>query len=222
MAAIERSSLHVEGGDDAHTIKHLLRRHGCVCPIKGEPPSQPASKNAPVIVPSGSNTELLDGMEINVRFSSGRSVGFVLDADDVAKDRWCEVTERIGDVGLSLPSEIPVEGYVSATPDYKVRVGIWLMPDNRRPGALEVFLKNLVDSNDALLPIACDSTRHAKEQGARFPERRLDKAILRTWLAWQEEPGLPYGLAVSKHYFRHDTAVAVTFVEWFKRVFLWN
>ncbi len=39
------------------------------------------------------------------------------------------------------------------------------------------------------------------------------------WLAWQEEPGLPYGLAVSKHYFRHDMALAGRFVDWFKRVF---
>lgn len=93
------------------------------------------------------------------------------------------------------------------------------MPDNQRSGALEVFLKDLVDNNDSLLPIAKNSTGLAKKHGALFPDSRNDKAVVRTWLAWQEEPGLPYGLAVSKHYFRHDTDIAVAFVRWFKRVF---
>ena len=219
MATIERSKLHVEGNDDAHTIKHLLSQYGCVCLVKGENPSHNLSANAPEIVPVGSDTDLLEGMEISIRVSSGRAVGFVLDADEFGRRRWCEIRQRIGRVGLSLPNEIPVEGYVSTTSDYEVRVGVWLMPDNQRSGALEVFLKDLVDNNDSLLPIAKSSTRHAKRHGALFPDSRKDKAVVRTWLAWQEEPGLPYGLAVSKHYFRHDTDVAVAFVRWFKRVF---
>lgn len=93
------------------------------------------------------------------------------------------------------------------------------MPDNRRSGALEPFLRDLVDTNDQLLPLAVRSTDSAKKAGAQFPDTRRDKAVLRTWLAWQKEPGLPYGLAVSKHYFRHDMALAGRFVAWFKRVF---
>ena len=93
------------------------------------------------------------------------------------------------------------------------------MPDNRRAGALEEFLRDLVDTGDSLLAIADRSTHHAKEEGAHFPVSAMSKAVLHTWLAWQERPGLPYGSAIRARYFGHDSAAALAFVEWFKRVF---
>ena len=93
------------------------------------------------------------------------------------------------------------------------------MPDNRRSGALEEFLQDLVSSNDSLLPIAKQSTQRAKERGACFPDTDQRKAVLHAWLAWQARPGLPYGSAVRARYFGHDSAAALAFVAWFKRVF---
>ena len=93
------------------------------------------------------------------------------------------------------------------------------MPDNRRSGALEEFLGSLVDDEDALLPLAETSTTSASERGAAFAEVHRRKAVLHTWLAWQERPGLPYGLAITARYFRHDSAAALAFVAWFRRVF---
>lgn len=90
----------------------------------------------------------------------------------------------------------------------QTRVGVWLMPDNRRSGALEEFLQDLVSSNDSLLPIAEQSTQRAKERGARFPDSDQLKAVLHAWLAWQARPGLPYGSAVRARYFSHDSAAA--------------
>ena len=219
MPVRERSTLRVEGADDAHVIKHLLRRYECLCPIQGESANEQWSQNAPTITPVGNDTSLLEGMPTAVQVSNGRSVGFVLDADEVASNRWREVCNRIANLGLSVPNQIPSNGYVDTSSIFQARVGVWLMPDNRRSGAVEAFLQDLVDSNDPLLPVAEQSTSKAKQSGALFPDNKKDKAILRTWLAWQEEPGLPYGLAVSKHYFLHDTALAIEFVEWFKRVF---
>ena len=154
-----------------------------------------------------------------LKFSNGRSVGFVLDADEAASDRWREVSNRIANLGLSLPNQIPSDGYVDTSSASRARVGVWLMPDNRRSGEVEAFLRDLVASNDPLLPIATQSTSSAKQAGALFPDNKSEKAIVRAWLAWQEEPGLPYGLAVSKHYFLHDSTLALAFVDWFQRVF---
>ncbi len=56
-------------------------------------------------------------------------------------------------------------------------------------------------------------------QGAAFPEAKRLKAVLHTWLAWQERPGVPYGLAIKARYFGHDSPAARAFVEWFRRVF---
>ena len=218
MPAIERSVLRVEGHDDAHSIKHILRLHGWTCPV-GREQGENYTENAPAIEPAGSVTALLDGMGDAIRFSTGRAAGFILDADEAAGDRWREICDCFRAIQLEPPSRIPEDGYVTEAARYRSRVGVWLMPDNRRSGALEPFLRDLVDTNDPLLPLAERSTDDAKNAGARFPNNRRDKAVLRAWLAWQEEPGLPYGLAVSKHYFRHDMALARRFVDWFKRVF---
>ena len=109
--------------------------------------------------------------------------------------------------------------------EYKARVGVWLMPDNlqegeRGEGTLERFLETLVQEADPLLPHARDATRRAKtEHGASYPDGNVKKAVLHAWLAWQEEPGLPYGTAIKARYFRHDSPVAESFVGWFRRVF---
>ena len=218
MPAIERSVLRVEGPDDAHSIKHLLRLHGCTCPI-GREQGENYTENAPAIQPAGSVTALLEGMGDAIRFSNGRAAGFILDADEAAGDRWQDVCDCFRAIELEPPSTIPQDGYVAEFAQYRSRVGVWLMPDNQRSGALEPFLIDLVNANDLLLHLANRSTDDAKKAGALFRDTSRDKAVLRTWLAWQEEPGLPYGLAVSKHYFRHDMALAGRFVAWFKRVF---
>jgi hypothetical protein len=219
MPAVERPDLRVEGNDDAHVIKHLLRQHGCLCPIKGERAREDWSDNAPTITPVGDVDSLIQGMELVVRLNGGRAVGFVLDADEEATDRWYEVCNRIDSLQLPVPDRIPIDGYVGVSPINQARVGVWLMPDNRERGALEAFLSELGIRGDTIFPIAKRSTIDAKRAGALFPDNKRDKAIIRAWLAWQEEPGLPYGLAVSKHYFRHDSILATRFVEWFKRVF---
>ena len=93
------------------------------------------------------------------------------------------------------------------------------MPDNRGSGAIEDFLRGLIDDEDALLELAETSTTSASERGATFRDTHRRKAVLHTWLAWQQRPGLPYGLAVTARYFRHDSPAALAFVEWFRRVF---
>ena len=95
---------------------------------------------------------------------------------------------------------------------YGVRVGVWLMPDNRRIGALEDFLQDLIDDSDVLLPHARESTARAKAKGARFPDKDSKKALVHTWLAWQEEPGRPYGVAIKARYLRDDSDAAERFV----------
>ena len=215
MPQIEPSILRVEGKDDTHAIVHLLLRHGVDCESI---PVRIKSVRGDGDEPSGAD-RLLAEMETDVLASTGRSIGFVLDADEVPGDRWNAVSGRLKPVGLTLPDEIPPEGFVDDASTIQARVGVWLMPDNRRSGALEEFLRDLVESEDPLLPIADTSTRHAKEQGARFPDSDRRKAVLHAWLAWQERPGLPYGTAIRARYFGHDSAAALAFVAWFRRVF---
>ena len=114
-------------------------------------------------------------METAVALSSGRSIGFVLDADSSLENRWAAVSSRLRRSGVDAPSEAPPGGFVGETSQYRARAGAWVMPDNRRDGTLERFLEDLVRKNDKLLPHAKASTRGVKDLGARFPEVLLAK-----------------------------------------------
>ena len=220
MATPERSNLHVEGVNDVHTIKHLLSRHGFDCPTISDPSSEDRfSDNAPLIKAAGDKDKVLAAIEPAVRVSNGRSVGFVLDADEVPENRWQAVRHRLNEFDLDLPDNMPPDGFVDDIPALKVRVGVWLMPDNQRSGALEEFLQDLVDEEDRLYPIAICSTEKAKAEGAGFSDSSKKKAVLHAWLAWQRTPGLPYGAAVKAKYFRDDSPAALAFVEWYKSLF---
>lgn len=218
MPLNEASILRVEGKDDVHAIGHLLLRHGIDC--RGvQVDIKSADSNGDET--TGGRTALLAGMKTEVMSSTDRSIGFILDVDaeEDAEDPWRAVCGQLGGIGLTLPAVIPEEGFVGEATIVQARVGVWLMPDNRHSGALEEFLRGLVDAGDSLLPIAEQSTHRAKEQGARFADSARRKAVLHAWLAWQERPGLPYGSAIRARYFGHDSAAALAFVEWFKRVF---
>ncbi|MXW40817.1 MAG: hypothetical protein F4Z75_06725 [Synechococcus sp. SB0668_bin_15] len=93
------------------------------------------------------------------------------------------------------------------------------MPGNQQAGALEEFLANLVAEGDLLLEFAKSSTQQARTKGATFPDAKRSKAVLHTWLAWQRDPGLPYGAAIRAQFFRHDSAAAQAFVAWYRSLF---
>ena len=205
-ASIEQSRLHVEGKDDDHAIRHLLIRHGI---------------DLPPIHVAGSREKLLEGVHTAVSLSNGRSVGFVLDANSSLQDRWKAMASRLRKLDLEMPDTIPPDGFVGKSATYGARVGVWLMPDNERDGALEHFLETLVAESDPLIEHARSATSQAKDLGARFADNdnAHRKAVLHAWLAWQEDPGLPYGSAIRARYFRHDSPVAGRFVAWFRQVF---
>lgn len=158
-------------------------------------------------------------MPTAVQLSTGRAVGFVLDADSPLASRWAAVRHQLQSVGVELSSECPPEGFVGESPKYKSTVGVWLMPDNQHDGTLETFLRALISDQDPLIEHAESATGRAMQLGAEFaPADRL-KVVVHTWLAWQEEPGRPYGTAIRAKYFTHDHEVAARFVEWFRRLY---
>ena len=215
----QRSSLYVEGTDDKHAIKHLLLRHGVDCPLADEVVPDTLPVTIPEIKPAGNKDKVLQAMEPAVRFGTGHSVGFVVDADDDAPNSWHAVRDRLSFLNPKPPTELPASGFIADVPDYRVRVGVWLMPDNRTSGALEHFLKDLVDEDDPLLPLAYESTTAARDRGARFPEIKQVKAVIHAWLSWQKEPGRPFGTAIAAKYFSADSETAMAFLLWFDELF---
>jgi hypothetical protein len=202
-----RSELHVEGTNDRHSIANLVKKHG----IEFD-----KDRRVPEIKPIGSVEGLLNGVKTAVKASTGRAVGFVLDADAPLASRWQSVHDRLVGADVdSVPDTPPREGFIGVSSRFKSRVGVWLMPDNQSDGSLESFLMTLIRDDDPLIRHADQATDRAKELGAAFIEVDRSKAILHAWLAWQLEPGCPYGTAISAGFFAHDVETAAQFVRWY-------
>jgi hypothetical protein len=113
--------------------------------------------------------------------------------------------ERLSHVNLKQPNK-PV-------------VGFWLMPENTIPGMLENFVQLLVPEGDSLWTLANDSLQRIPKQEQRFIDAHRVKAHIHTWLAWQEEPGMPMGLAITKRYFKGDAPEAQKLIAWIQQLF---
>lgn len=208
---LELPSLFVEGEDDLHTIRHLLGRHQI----------ELDRETGPVIIKKAHGDQgVLSLMTTAVRASTNRPVGFVVDANGAVGRRWKAVRDRLGSLDLELPQNVPADGYVGNSPSLKARVGIWIMPDNTTDsGRLEHLIATLVPAGDVLYEHAGAATNEALRLGAGFALQHRTKAVLHCWLAWQKEPGRPFGTAIKAHFFRHDSPEAMRFLAWFKSLY---
>jgi hypothetical protein len=203
----------LEGDTDVHFIQHLCNRAGIL-------------RTAFSYVDKGSDAELLDGLKTELRSSAVERLGIVLDADDDLGARWQSVTARLAALGYDDIPERPapdgtiLPGPLDVTADaFGKSVGIWLMPNNQLPGMLEDFAADLIAPGDALWPVARRAVDQIPESLRRFRPSYLHKAEIHTWLAWQEEPGTPLGLAVTRSYFDSNARVALSFIGWLRRLF---
>ena len=206
------ADLYVEGKNDLMSIANLLEAHAF---------QQVGSVRDVQIHDQKGVTPLLDIVETAVKGSTGRARGFVIDADDSAKSAWTAIRQRIENAtegSTALPSDCPANGWVGDVDYFKSRIGIWIMPDNTAPGFLEDFLQTIVPAGDILLPIARTATDAAQAAGAKFPDVAKPKAVVHTWLAWQETPGNPYGTAIKSKYFDPSAVSAQQFIQWVRRL----
>lgn len=197
----------VEGPDDKWSIINLMTRHGA---------DWDRDKRLPYVRECGGVDALLDSAPVAAR--SARRLGIVLDADVRPDGRWQQLQGRFAHIGLQLPATLQTGGLIvnGVLPD--TQLGIWLMPDNANPGALEDFLAYLVPSTDPVWPHAKSSTASAMALGA--PVANATKGTIHAWLAWQEPPGMPFGTAITSKALAHDSPEALRFVDWFTRLFL--
>ena len=166
-------------------------------------------------------TGILDSLNEEVKRANLQILGIVVDADEDLQARWQSLRNRLIEVGyLDIPAQPDVNGTIIASQDLPT-IGIWVMPNNQLPGILENFIAFLIPNREsnpswqyALQCVAAIPT----DQKA-FPDVRLPKAQLHTWLAWQEEPGKPIGQAISARYLNATSNDADIFVNWIKRLF---
>lgn len=202
--------LMVEGEDDLHTVVGVTRALGVRWSA--------SDARVPFAPELRGWQHVLHASALAIKTRNHPCVAIVLDADDDPVNRWTEVRAALRSE-ISLPLLPVTGGGCWTTADGEVTVGVWLMPDNASPGTLETFLARLMPDGDPLWGHATQSTTKAREHGAQFRARDHDKARVRAWLAWQREPGPPYGRAVSMGYVPTGHPLAAELVQWFLQVF---
>ena len=206
MAA--KKILLVEGTDDEHVLKHIC--------------GQRAVGKLDEIKPQGSVEQLLENFPVRLKESEIEALGIVLDADTDLAGRWDSLKNRLKQAGYTgVPDQPAAEGTVLSPPQETLlpRFGVWLMPDNQSRGILEDFLHFLVPAGSKLFEHVKTSVATIPANESRFKQLAEPKAIIHTWLAWQEEPGKPLGTAITAKFLDPNVSQVDALVAWLKRLY---
>jgi hypothetical protein len=146
------------------------------------------------------------------------TIGVVLDSDNPSlRGKWDALRQRLAKEDYELPQTPQLNGTIVES-NGKPRVGIWLMPDNNADGMLEDFCHRLVD--EEVVAFAADCVEQAKTKSiTSFINNHKAKAVIHTFLAWQDEPGMPLGQAITARALDGNRPLAIAFSDFLKELF---
>lgn len=195
----------VEGPDDCHVVLSLGAAH-----------QVPETFG---LYECGGDEQLLKRLNALVVQPDPPSViGFVLDADAGVDNRWASILAKLRDHDYKFPARPEANGTIIEGNDRLPKLGIWLMPNNQIHGMLEDFCIEMIEPVGRAAAKAAVET--ASTQGVTtFIANHLSKAIVHTFLAWQDSPGRPLGQAITAQALRPNTATARAFSDWLKLLF---
>ncbi len=198
----------VEGQDDKHVIRHLR--------------SQCEITNKFCIRDKSNYVELLKSIPSEIKAPGRDVLGIVLDADDEPVSRWHAVTAKLstlGEEGYFNISDLPKKPVPSgAIVEGKVRIGIWLMPDNCSSGELENFVEKMIPSSDPVWPISQKYIDEIPLGDRLFKPKKTIRAKVYAWLATRERP-FRMGLAIKAKELDINVPISVAFADWLRRLF---
>lgn len=195
----------VEGKDDEHVVRHLCQAHQIDISFDITQPEEDGIE------------QLLDQVPTRLKQPDMQRLAVLIDADEDVQSRWGQLRDRLRRAGhRSIPDEPAQNGTVIDLPsDFgTVRLGVWIMPNNRLPGMLEDFAAFLVPENDKMMPHVDRFLEAIPEEDRLFRDVHLAKARIHSYLAVQEEPGKPLGLSITCRYLDASREVIRPFLKW--------
>jgi hypothetical protein len=159
-------------------------------------------------------------------------VGLILDTDiegstekDAVQRRWAQLKDKIV-TGYDLPHDFPETGLVlSPEPGRQAKgalptIGVWSMPNNKAFGMFEDLLLDSLGGHER--DYTSNAVKQAKtDQIASYHDSHFSKAVIRTYMAWQEPPDVQYlGLAIQKGHFQNIEIACANFLDWLERLFV--
>jgi hypothetical protein len=205
------AKLLVEGNDDQHVVWALCKKH--------EVP-----KNFDV-VDCGGYSKLSKKVKQLLKFNAEEIsiLGIIIDADADVQKRWIEIKSILINSGYQIDNELLSSDGLVVTAAELPRIGVWLMPNNDTKGAIEDFIEFLIPTNDGLLPEANRILSEIENKNLNNYNKNSDnqrkKALIHTWLAWQESPGTPMGSAITKSYLTTQHDLCQQFITWLNSLF---
>ena len=206
----------VEGQDDLHVVRQICERN----------PTMPEFD----ILPQGGKDRLLRAIGPETNAEGRRAVGILMDADDDLDAQWQAIVNRLRQRDQRYehfnPSDLPAYPVATGTiietagaiPDASLRIGIWLMPDNRSTGELEDFVANMIPAADPVWPRAEAYIEGIPQADRKFTTGKIQRAKVHAWLAAREAPR-PMGLAVKAGDLDTNAANSTVFVDWMRTLF---
>jgi hypothetical protein len=216
--------LWVEGGDDKGVCHALL--NDCSITSSKKKDFFVANNEPFKIEPIGGIDNIVKALKTSIKGDAAHNrYGVVVDADTDEtnaglKETWRRLGAVLTEIGYTdIPSVPELDGTILRGNEDLPLMGIWVMPDNKLNGMIEDFIGFLGPQNDELWPLAIDIVEKVISTKRNFRLSYKSKAYIHTWLAWQEEPGQPMGLAITKKYLDANAEHAQRFVSWIRKLF---
>ena len=196
----------VEGENDCHVVLALCARFGLAHNFG--------------IFQCGNDSRAIQRMNALIASSVRPTIiGLVVDADNPSLDaKWQSISAKINPHGYTLPDRPASGGTILDSSSGGPRLGFWLMPDNQTSGMLEDFCIRMMPIGARLF--IEETLQQAKNAGlATFKDVHLSKAIVHSYLAWQDEPGRPLGQAITANTLAEHSPTSEQFAEWLSSLF---
>ena len=199
------SILLVEGIDDCHVIMSLCAAH-----------------NVPEtfgLYECGGDDQLLRRLNaLIIQPEAPKIIGIVLDADTGVDDRWTSVRAKLRHYDYRFPEVPEIYGTIIEAEAPLPKLGVWLMPNNQGAGMLEDFCIEMIEATAREAAETCVHGAQGKGVSTFLPTH-FSKAVVHTYLAWQDEPGRPLGQAITTQALRPHTETARAFTDWLTLLF---
>ena len=155
-----------------------------------------------------------------MRNSPMPALGYVVDADDDRLAIWKELKMRCQGESIPeqyrvyLPDEPNPGGTIVMRSRPRLKVGVWIMPDNVHTGELEDFVACMVPEDNADWPLAREYV-HSTER--KFGAK-VTRAEVWAWIATREFPSR-FDEAIKNGDLCTGGVLCQTFIAWLNRLF---
>lgn len=218
----------VEGEEDEKFFKTICRDIGAGVQVNVRVQIQEKRGKPKAIETFGDQLAILSP-------ASDARVGLVVDADQPAANATdgfintrASINERLAAVSFNALTNASGTSGLLATSNARprVKVGAWIMPDNKSDGYLEHFVSQVVAPTETDRHRFAAATAGKVAEGQHggpafsFKKHHLHKAELGTWLAWSDPPRMSLGAVASAGMLDRHKPPFEDLMQWLRLLYL--